>query len=359
MSLGGWLIGSPSPKPPTAVRTAVQPVAKPIAATTANGSLHDGSSYTPWLYANLTTSIGTATTVDGSADRVVIRTGDSEREVDRVASDRYPEFLGFVSAGDDVFWAEVSVLPNNGPTQTRIMQASWSRPGRPVALTADTGAAVFFNSQFDLLVAQGRVWWAAAAPSDALATEVRSVPVGGGKITKRTVPGPYELSIWPWLQSAGDGNTPLHLLNLDTGQTVPIARSAAELVACTPQWCRSILQSANGTATRFDMMRPDGSDRRRIAGPNAAAVSSDTAFLGRFEVLTVAEAGKQNLTVYDIDTRTTTTVARDIGMVLCRGGMLWWSTGDKPGGDGVEQWHTVDLRTLTSAASPTRSPAAR
>jgi hypothetical protein len=255
------------------------------------------------------------------------------------------------------------VLPDKGPTQTRIMRASWTKPGVPVALTADTGAAVFFNSQYDLVLAQGRVWWAAAAPTDALATEVRSVPISGGKVTMRTVPGPYQLSIWPWLQSAGGGNTPLHLLNLDTGQPVPIARSAAELVACTPQWCRSILQSADGTATRFDVMRPDGSDRRRIAGANAAAVSSDVAFLGRFEVLTVTEtgkqAGKQDLEVYDIGTRTTTVVATDVGMVLCRGGMLWWSTGDKPGGDGVEQWHTVDLRTLTSTRPSAPPPTTR
>ena len=175
----------------------------------------------------------------------------------------------------------------------------------------------------------------------------------------RTVPGPYQLSIWPWLQSAGDGDTPLHLLNLDTGQQMPIARSAAELVACTPQWCRSIGQSADGTATRFDVMHPDGSDRRRIAGANAAAVSSDVAFLDRFEVLTVTVAGKPDLEVYDIGRRTTTVVARDVGMVLCRGGMLWWSTGDQPGGEGVEQWHTVDLRTLTSTRPPAPSPTAR
>jgi hypothetical protein len=359
LSLGGWLIGSPPTNQPAVVGTTARPATMPVAATTSSGSLRDGSSYTPWLYANVTTSIGTANTADGSASRVVIRSGVTEREVQRIPSDRYPEFLGFVSAGDDVFWAEVSVLPNNGPTQTRIMRASWTRTGPAVPLTADTGASVFFNSQYDLVVAKGRVWWAAAAPTDALATEVRSVPIAGGKVTMRTVPGPYELSMWPWLQSAGGADVPLHLLNYDTGQQVPIARSAAELVACTPQWCRSILQSAQGTATRFDVMHPDGSDRRRIAGANAAAVSSDVAFLGRYEVLTVSEGQRQDLTVYDITTRTTTTVAKNVGMVLCRGGMLWWSTGDKPGGDGVEQWHTVDMRTLTSPQLPTPSTPAR
>lgn len=355
VSVSGWLIGSPPPRP----TTVAQSVPKPVAATTSDGSLHDGSSYTPWLYANLSMSIGTAGTVDGSASRVVIRTGDAERELQRISSDRSPEFLGFASAGDDVFWAEVSVLPNNGPAQTRIMRASWTKPGPPVALTADTGASVFFNSQFDLVIARGRVWWAAAAPTDEVLTEVRSVPVGGGKVDMRTVPGPYQLSDWPWLQSAGGGDIPLHLLNLDTGQQVPIARSAAELVACSPQWCRSILQSADGTATRFDVMRPDGGDRRRIAGADAAAVSSDVAFLGRFEVLTVAVAKRQDLQVYDISTRQTTTVAKDVGMVLCRGGMLWWSTGDKPGGDGVQQWHAVDLRTLAPTQPPAPVPPVR
>jgi hypothetical protein len=76
-------------------------------------------------------------------------------------------------------------------------------------------------------------------------------------------------------------------------------------------------------------------------------------------VLTVSVGQRQDLTVYDINTRTTITVARDIGMVICRGGMLWWSTGDKPGGDGVQQWHTIDLRTLTSTRPAAPSPTAR
>src|SRR5690348_4605035 len=89
VSLSGWLIGAPAPQP----HAVGQPMAKPVTATTSSGSLRDGSSYTPWLYANETTSIGTATTVDGSANRVVIRAGDAERELVRIPSDRYPEFL--------------------------------------------------------------------------------------------------------------------------------------------------------------------------------------------------------------------------------------------------------------------------
>jgi hypothetical protein len=83
---------------------------------------------------------------------------------------------------------------------------------------------------------------------------IRSVPIGGGKVGVRTVPGPYELSFLPWLQSATDGNTPLHLFNLDTCQQTPIARSAAELIAYTPLWCRSIQRWDDGTATRFASM---------------------------------------------------------------------------------------------------------
>jgi len=76
-------------------------------------------------------------------------------------------------------------------------------------------------------------------------------------------------------------------------------------------------------------------------------------------VLTVTVGQRQGIQVYDLSTRKTTTVATDVGMVLVRGGMLWWSTGDKPGGKGVEQWHTLDMRTLSSTRPPAPSPTAR
>jgi hypothetical protein len=374
VSMSGWLIGAgpptaaPTAAPKKTVATAGLPTlsaAYPGASVvTTNGVLDDGAAYTPWLYANATMSIGTASTLDGTAVRVVIRDGATTREVSRIAADRFPQFLGFVGGGDDVFWAEVSVTPD-GPSTTRIMRGSWRSSARPVALTSDTGAAVFFESQYDLTVANGRVYWVAAAPTDDLVSEVRSVPVGGGKVSIRKVAGAYELSTWPWLQSAGGLNTPLNLLNLDTGQKVAIATAAAEHVACTPAWCRSVLAAPTGRATRIDVMRPDGSGRRRVAGAGAAAVSSDVGFLDRFDVVTLAHGAddaKQSLLLYDIDRRTLTTVAPDVGMVLVRAGVLWWSTGDAPTPStpptalsgppaatidpGVGQWHALDLRKL-------------
>ena len=41
--------------------------------------------------------------------------------------------------------------------------------------------------------------------------------------------------------------------------------SATELVTCSPTWCRALVIAGDGP-TRIDLMRPDGSDRRPIAG---------------------------------------------------------------------------------------------
>jgi hypothetical protein len=347
LGVGGWLVAAdpparradkpaPVPQPYTLQQTWSKAVIADI-----SGQLADGTTYTPWLYVDSAVSVGTAPTADGTAERVLLRTGSTApHELRRVPSDHFPQFLGFVAAGDDVFWAE-STATVDGTAETRIWRASWKVPGAAQSLTADTGAAVFFNSQFDLVVADGRVYWIAAAPTDTPISELRSVPVAGGKITMRKIDGPYQLSTWPWLQSA---STPLELLNTATGQKIGVLTSPGELVGCTPTWCRAMVSSPSGGVTRFDLMRPDGSERRRVAGGTASAATSDVAFLDRFEVLTQGGGeSKQTLVLYDIRARKLVTVAADVGMVLAKGGMLWWSTGEQE----VATWHALDLRTLT------------
>jgi hypothetical protein len=67
--------------------------------------------------------------------------------------------------------------------------------------------------------------------------------------------------------------------------------------------------------------------------------TSDVGFLDRFEVLTEGDSNTQNLLLYDIQARPLITVAERVSMVIARGGMLWWSTGDQE----ATQWHALDL----------------
>lgn len=356
--VAGWLIfgGSPTRPGPAGSSQPAQPAAVPLlrawpsaAIVDAPGTLPDGTPYTPWLYADPTTSVGVAPAPDGSAQRVVVRAGDRVRELVRVGQDRFPSFVGFTSSGDDVYWAE-STASTSQPLQNRLWRASLRGDAGPVPLTTDTGDVVFFNSQYDLVVHGDRLYWAAAAPSKEPATEVRSVPVAGGPTTSTRMDGAYELSAWPWLQTATGTRQagPQELRNLDTGRRVPVAKARAEVVDCSPTWCRSIVSVPSDGTTRYDTMRPDGSDRRRVGGADTSVAVGEVALLDRFEPVlqatgTAAFDSAKRLALYDLTTGRLVVVAADVGQVFGRQHMLWWSTGDPQ----HQTWHSLDLSTLT------------
>lgn len=352
LGVAGWLViaANPTGRPPAAnppAQSSARPLPKltqtwPKASiTSVSGRLPDGTAYLPWLYLNADVSVGTAPTPDKAAQRVLLREGTRPpTELHRVPATRFPQFLGFVADDDYVYWAEFTAS-DNGPSETRILRASWKAPQPPITLTTDTGTAVFFNSEHDLVIADGQVHWVANPMTSTPITELRSVPIGGGRVAVRPIEGVYQLSTWPWLRSAGGVNTPLHLLNPVTGQKVDVSTAVTELVTCSPSWCRCLVKSPTGDVTRFDEMRPDGSNRRRIAGPTASPATSDVGLLDRFEALTQGEGASQSLVLYDIQARTLTMVAENVRVVQARGGLLWWSTGE----DNAE-WHVIDLRAL-------------
>src|SRR6185312_11708462 len=68
-------------------------------------------------------------------------------------------------------------------------------PARP--LCGDVGRATFYQSQYDLVVDGGRVYWAAAGAADT--TEVRSVALTGGPVRSVPQAGTWKLSAFPWL----------------------------------------------------------------------------------------------------------------------------------------------------------------
>ena len=314
----------------------------------ARGLLPDGTVYTPQLYVDARTSVGTAPSPDRTAVRLLVRVGDGPpKELHRVPAGLNAQFNGFVADGNAVVWAE-STADAKGQGGTGIYRADW-RAGTPaVALTTDTGDIVFFNSQYDLALADGQVHWVSAARTDDPQTEVRSIPLAGGTVRVQRIRGAYSLSKWPWLVSAASGQGgPVDMLNPRTGAKVRVPAQSTELVGCTPTWCRALVLSATGGPARIDLMRPDGSQRQREAGGTASAAVQDVALLDRFDVLSQGESSgpdaRQQLLLYDLKSRRTVIVANDVGLVQARGGVLFWSTGQ---GNGLV-WHALDLRALS------------
>jgi hypothetical protein len=357
LAAGAFLAGSPPHRvaptpaaaaPPLPTLAEAWPSAHPAQAP---GVLPDGAAFTPLLYLDPNTSIGSAPTPDRAAVRLMLRGAAGQpRELHRVAADQNPQFAGFATAGgpadDTVVWAE-STADTAGHAETRIWKVNWRTAGKPTSLTADTGDAIFFNSQYDLVIAGGRVYWAAAARKEQVTTEVRSVALTGGKVAVRDVPGAYSLSAWPWLVSAGSGQAgPVDLVNLDDGRKVHVPAAQTELVTCSPAWCRVLVLSGSGGPARLDLMRSDGSDRRRMAGGQASSSTADVALLDRFEVLSQSGAGSatssQEVMLYDAARMKIVLVAKAVGMVFARGGIVSWSTGDNES----LVWHALDLRTL-------------
>src|SRR5207237_4898034 len=93
------------------------------------------------------------------------------------------------------------------------------RAGGPARqLTADVGAPGFSGSGYDVQVVGDRLVWAGTRAGAAEQTELRSIPLAGGPVTVRVVPGAWALSAWPWLVTApGAGDQPARLRNAETG----------------------------------------------------------------------------------------------------------------------------------------------
>jgi hypothetical protein len=303
------------------------------------GNLADGPIFTPALFLDARTAAGTAPSPDARALRLLLRAGDgTPRELRRLPLDSNPEFGAVTADGDDLVWTE---------SADRGRLAIWTanlRDRRPARLlTADTGDALFYGSRYDLVVSGGRVYWAAAKGTG---TEIRSVALTGGAVRIRAETGSWALSAWPWLIDGADGTGTRTLRNLATGRDTEVRAGGGELTTCDPVWCR-VMVLGGGGLVRIDLMHPDGTGRRRIAGSAAAAATTDVAELDRFEILSEGGpdadlTGTEGLLVYDVRTGGTVDISPSVSGAFCRGGVLWWSTGDQDN----TVWHTLDLRTV-------------
>ncbi|MFG2044180.1 hypothetical protein [Dactylosporangium sp. NPDC048998] len=336
LAAAGWLltaVGSAPSTPPSATPAAA--TASPPAPVVFSATLPDGAEYTPLFYAGATTSVGTALTPDGSADRLILRDRGGDRELRRAPRDRYAQFLGFTAADGTLYWAESAADPD-GTYETRLWRAPLDGSSPPASLTADTGAAVFFDSEYDLVVADGRLHWVAAPPDDGARTELRSVALTGGRVTTASFEGRFRHTAWPWLLSVDD-QAPLVLANPQTGERRTVTRAAAETVVCTPVWCRSMVQL--GDRHIYDVLHPDGTARRRVPG-DLTAVTIDNALAGRYEIFTEAQGATVRLVAYDIDAGVIRLLGTDIGVTTARAGVVWWA--DRPANPTA--WKSLDLR---------------
>jgi hypothetical protein len=338
--LFGGAKDDPAPAPPT--RTDARSAWPGVPRADLAATLPDGPLFTPAIFLDATTAVGTAPTPKGDESRLLLRTGRQVRELRRVPLDGNPQFEAFTAADNQIFWAESTA---DSPA-VRLWTANRSG-GAARMLTADSGNAVFFGNQYDLVVADGKLHWAAAPGDVGKTTEIRSVPVGGGPVAVRTEPGQWSLSAWPWLVDDGSTSGEPRLRNLATARDTPIVSSGLDVLTCGPVWCRAMVMG-DETLTRIDLVRPNGSDRRKIAGGAAQSAITDVAVLDRFEILSEPGpdtdlTGAAALVVYDISTGRTVDVTPDADGAFSRGGLLWWSTATQ---DEEITWHTLDLRAV-------------
>ncbi len=305
-----------------------------------SGVIADGSAYRPGIFLDAQTSVGTEP--GKGVLRLVLRgPGATVRVLRQLPSTDTPTFGNFTATGDDLAWAEGV---NGGQLRLWTVNLRDGRP--PRALTGNLGDPVFDGSQYDLEIANGRVYWAGVDPADRGVTEIRSVALTGGAVNVRTEPGAWELSAWPWLVNGRDtagGTTALH--NLVTGADRPVSTTGPHTTRCSPTWCQVVTLSGNGS--RVELMHPDGTARQTIADGTTLPTIANVAPLDRFEVLSQIDpysdlTATKQVVVFDLATQRSVAITSGARTISYGNGVLWWSTGtvDAP------VWHSLDLRTV-------------
>ncbi|MFD5250474.1 hypothetical protein ACFWIW_38410 [Amycolatopsis sp. NPDC058340] len=308
--------------PVSASVTDVWPGAR-IAANTVTGS-----PYTPLAYLDSETSAG----ITRASDSIRLKLG--ERVLREVPSSGSPRFV-LATSPDSLVWLELSDI-----TGTGALWRSGPRGENPVLVTADTGRVVLLDSEYDLVVREGHASWAAVRGD---ATEVRTVALSGGPVTRTPLPGDFALTAWPFATSAAvEQAGPSELVDLRDGRVTRVGGQNVELVDCTPSWCRVQVLRQSGTA-RFDLMKPDGSERRRVGGKGIRPAFGDVVVLDRYAVVVDDDRGV--LALYDTATGRMADLAAEFGTVLARGPYVWWSVG----GNEALTWRVLDLRTLEAS----------
>ncbi|MEU4158967.1 hypothetical protein [Actinoplanes sp. NPDC026670] len=336
LAAGALLAGGLPEQPVTPVTSAARPTAEQEWPRAARADLRD-LTVEPLLFLDATTAVGQVT--DGDFVRLLVEKDGIARELRRLPAADDPRFEAMTVSGDELIWAESS---GSRPVEIWAVR----RDGGDARLvTADTGNTLFYGNQYDLVVDGGRVHWVAGEGDKT--TQIRSVALTGGKVDVREEPGRWSLSAWPWLtDDTGAQSGQVRMLQMTTRRELRVPFSGAEWGMCAPTWCRVMVMNGEGLA-RIDVMRPDGADRRRVAGPGTQAAVSDVAVLDRFEILSEPGpdfdlTGTAGLVVHDLTTGRTVTLSAAADLAATKDGVLWWSTGTQE----TAVWHTLDLRTV-------------
>lgn len=329
---------APAPAGPTRLAD-VWPSTRP---GTLPSGLAGGSSYVPLLVFDPASSLGVATGADLVTARLVLCVGDTVRELRAFRGQQRSTVAGATVADGRLFWVETGE-GETGSRETSVWSADLAG-GSPRRLATDSSEVLYFDSAYDVQVADGRVYWAAVAPSGG---EIRSVPVDGGPVTVRPLDRLYALTTWPWVTSSGASQPgDVYLLNLLTGEQRTVTAGPHEILTCTPVWCRVTTLINEGQSLLFEVEHVDGQARRRIGDSALTPLNTDVALHGRFEVLAsvaTAKGSNQRLWLHDLTNDRVVLLAETASTTVgSRGSYLWWSTGDNE----TLSWHVLNLDEL-------------
>ena len=348
----GAALAVPAP-PPSAPRGStgptrlldVWPSARPL---TIDASLPGGLTFEPRLVLDTATTVGLTTTAGRSVTRLVVRGADGGLRVLQALPDSGQfTIAAVVVSGDSVFWLE-SGVDIQGRVTTTVWRAGL-HSGTPQRLSTARSDPVSFDSQYDLELVDGRLYWAAYA--DRGHGEIRSIPVDGGSVQVRSLDRVYGLTVWPWVTSSVGGGVAgnVDMFSLVTGEHRTVPGRTNQYLNCTPTWCRVTTIAAQNTSLSVTWEHPDGTNVVALANHTLSPVNTNVALLNRFEVVeSAAEAAAASpghrILLHDLAT------GRDVflgdsatGFIGSRDGFLWWSTGDNE----TTVWHVLDLHQLT------------
>jgi hypothetical protein len=324
------------------------PAAKPSASSGGGGELTlaqaypkakvvpvGGAGYAPLFFLDENRTVGTVTGADGSVTLVI----KGQRELRKIPKAQSPEFAGFVADGERLVWLELTI-GGQGQTESRLWTIdSAQAPARMI--TADLGDVALFDKRDDLVLHDGEVSWVAAAQTDTPQTEIRTVPLKGGKVKVDRRDGAFAFAGWPWISSVSIGQSgPVELRNLLTNQRIVVPVQPNGITSCSPSWCRSIIIGSGQSSTVIELQKPDGSKRFVAARGSVTASIVDVGLLDRFDMYSYSGG---RLVLYDIEGQRSITLERSgATQVLCRGSILWWATGDNE----AVQWKALNLQRL-------------
>jgi hypothetical protein len=303
----------------------------------------DGRRYTPLLVLDDGTSAGRRTDPGTSASQFVLRTGGGERVLRPAAADT-SDVVTATATPTALYWV-VAGTAADGTSRYSIWSAGRDG-GAPQLITDDAGNVTVYNSEYDFQAVDGRLHWLAARDG-APGPELRSVPVGGGPVTRTPLDGNVTLSAWPWLVTVpGQPGQGAQLTNVVTGELRHAPARGDEQLMCSPAWCLATTVETVNTST-VRLRRPDGSDSHEVGTGALWPAVANIAVLDRFAVLATdgppSLAGPTvRLSLYDLRERRLVLVDPAAVDVASRNGFLWWSNS---AGESLV-WHVLDLRTL-------------